>query len=166
MHAFNVEPLDDSGPPFMSLTREGSDFDSIARIKEEKTEDWTLADVYEKAEWKDKVRVTYEYDMGDRWVHDICVLGRQQPTSWAHMQIPLDMKAVCLTGHGHPVAEDCGGPDGWEGLKELFEKPRTKDEDGTREWYKKHCFNGDPKGLNPHEFDKLNVNDDLSKIPL
>ena len=84
----------------------------------------------------------------------------------AHMQIPLDMKAVCLTGHGHPVAEDCGGPDGWEDLKELFEKPRMKDEDGTREWYKKQCFNGDSKGLNAHEFDMLKVNDDLSKIPL
>jgi hypothetical protein len=28
---------------------------------------------------------------------------------------------------GHPCAEDCGGEGGWEGLKELFAKPKPRD---------------------------------------
>ena len=36
MHAFNVEPLDDSGPPFMSLTRGPGEMGRIAIIRQEK----------------------------------------------------------------------------------------------------------------------------------
>ena len=80
------------------------------------------------------------------------------------MGIPSDMKTVWLTGHGHPVAEDSGGFGDWEHLQELFAKPRMRDEDGRREWYKKDCANGDKKGLNPHEWDMMQVNTDLSFI--
>jgi Plasmid pRiA4b ORF-3-like protein len=165
MHAFQVQWITEDGwsPALMSLSASPLEFEYMNDHKEA---DWTLADVYEKPEWKGKVRVTYEYDMGDGWEHDVCLLGRQEPASWKQMTIPSDMKAVCLTGHGHPVAEDSGGPPGWEALKELFEKPRAKDEDGQKNWYKTQCANGDKKGLNPHEWDRMKVNTDLSDIGL
>ena len=103
----------------------------------------------------------------DGWTHSISLLGRQQPAAWEEMGIPADMKAMCLTGHGHPVAEDSGGFGGWEHLKGLFAKPRKRDEDDRKGWYKNGgCANGDPNGLNPHEWDMIQVNTDLSDIPL
>ena len=78
-------------------------------INDKPEAEWTLADVYEKPEWEGKVKITYEYDMGDNWEHDICLLGRQESGSWQQMHITSDMRALCLTGNGHPVAEDSGG---------------------------------------------------------
>lgn len=71
---------------------------------------------------------------------------------------------ISLAPKGHPCAEDCGGEDGWEDLKELFAKPRMRDEDDKRQWYKTICLNGDPKGLNPYAWSILDVNDGLQLI--
>ncbi len=163
MHKFDIQWVEEKGllSPFITSLVSRPMID-IEEIKEEKEADWTLADVYEKPEWKDKVSLTYEYDMGDSWEHSICLLSNLHPGKrWV---FPSDMKAVCLTGHGHPVAEDSGGFGGWEHLQELFAKPRMRDEDDRRGWYKKSCANRDKKGLNPHEWNMMQVNTDLSLI--
>jgi hypothetical protein len=53
---------------------------------------------------------------------------------------------------------------GWEDLKDLFTKKGKKDRDGLKEWYKKSCANGDPKGLDPYRWSILDVNDALATI--
>lgn len=127
-----------------------------------KTADYTLADIYDAPLYKGQVVVTYEYDHGDSWEHEIRLLGRADPILRPSMLIPENMKAVCLSGEGHPCAEDCGGELGWEDLKRCFKG--KKDPEGRRDWYKYTCANGDPKGLDPFRWDILEVNRRLLKM--
>jgi hypothetical protein len=69
-----------------------------------------------------------------------------------------------LTLQGHPIAEDCGSYPGWEAVKEVFTKPRSRDPEDLKNWYKTCCANGDPKGLNPYQWSILDINDDLEQI--
>ena len=79
------------------------------------------------------------------------------------MNIADELKVFCIRGEGHECAEDAGGICGWAYLKELF-KPRKKDPEDRRGWYKEDCGNGDPKGLNPWKWDILDVNDGLMEL--
>ena len=49
-------------PTIMSLSR--SPMTEVEEMDDRPEADWTLADVYENPEWKDKVQIMYEYDMG------------------------------------------------------------------------------------------------------
>ncbi|KAL8792430.1 MAG: hypothetical protein Q9195_004963 [Heterodermia aff. obscurata] len=122
---------------------------------------WTLADVYEKPEWKDRAQIEYEYDMGDSWHHVLALLGRATPGTHAQFGAPDDAKVVCLSGQGHPVAEDCGSSIGWEDLKIAFKNPGRAGNRDIVKWYKDECLNGDPGGLDPYKWDILDTNDDL-----
>lgn len=127
---------------------------------------YSLADVYEKEEWKGKkLTLTYEYDMGDSWEHDIIFLGRADGTLGNTMSIneSSGQRMVVITGEGHRCAEDCGGPPGWQGLKDSFAKTKGGDKE-RKEWYKRMCSNGDKKGLNPYEWDVLSINAELADI--
>jgi len=66
--------------------------------KIKKTSDYTLADIYDGEEYKGKVEVSYEYDHGDSWDHQIAFLGRADPSMRKSMHIPDDMEAICLGG--------------------------------------------------------------------
>lgn len=49
-------------------------------------------------------RLLYEYDMFDKWCHEIRV----------EKKLPLDISqqySVCINGRGKTPPEDCGGPD-------------------------------------------------------
>ncbi|KAF4629310.1 hypothetical protein G7Y89_g8843 [Cudoniella acicularis] len=127
-----------------------------------KDSDYTLADIYDSDEYKGKIEVSYEYDHGDSWDHEISFLGRADPAMRRAMHIPDDLQVVCLAGEGHPCAEDAGGAGGWEDLKKTFK--RRNDPEGRKDWYKYSCANGDPKGLDPYKWDILDVNDALSQI--
>ncbi|KAL8820020.1 MAG: hypothetical protein Q9191_007609 [Dirinaria sp. TL-2023a] len=70
---------------------------------------------------------------------------------------------VVITGEGHRCAEDCGGPPGWQDLKDSFAKTKGGDKE-RKEWYKRMCSNGDKKGLNPYEWDILSINAELADI--
>ena len=128
---------------------------------EYKESEWTLAHIYEKPEWKDRARIEYEYDMDDGWRHILALLGRATPGTNAQFRAPDDAKVVCLSGQGHPVAEDCGGWMGWEDLKIAFKNPRRAGNRDLVKWYKHECLNGDPGGLDPYKWDILDTNDDL-----
>ena len=64
MHTFRIQKLGagDWSPSIMSLSR--YPMTDIEDMNDKPEAEWTLADVYEKPEWKDKVQTTYEYDMG------------------------------------------------------------------------------------------------------
>ncbi len=60
--------------------------------------EYTLADIYDAEEYRGKVEVSYEYDHGDSWDHQIAFLGRADPNIRKAMRIPDDMQVVCLSG--------------------------------------------------------------------
>lgn len=134
--------------------------------------DWTLKDVYEKKDWKDEdgklveadgpLQLRYEYDMGDSWEHQITLLGRADQQLHESIGGPGAPRGLCLSGEGHPCAEDCGSAPGWKDLKATFKKVRG-DKD-LKEWYKKMCSNGDPKGLDPYKWSILDVNDGIGEL--
>ena len=144
-----------------------------------------MRDVYEREEWIHKafraqpgeepeklnvkdpkkdfqLGITYEYDMGDSWEHQIILMGRADARLHRTLGVEGDAPVICLSGEGHPCAEDCGSAPGWEDLKAAFKKQKAGKE--RKDWYKTVCWNGDPKGLDPYEWDILGVNDELQKI--
>lgn len=128
-------------------------------------------DVFVNTEWE-RSKVTpemelgleYEYDHGDGWTHQITLLGRADPGLHRAMGGPDAPAVLCLGGEGHPCAEDCGSGAGWEHLKEIFTKPRKKDPDDLKDWYKTQCANGDPEGLDPWKWDIFEVNSELETV--
>ena len=168
MHDFNVSLIDDHTDEPWSMGRATclniwSNPDSVPDdlMEESKAETKiTLAEVYEKPEWKDKAEIEYEYDHGDSWGHQLSLLGRATPGTNSQFGAPSDVKIICLSGQGHPAAEDAGGMGGWEDLKDAFKHPRKAENRERIEWYKNVCLNGG-KTLDPYAFDVLDVNDGL-----
>lgn len=74
------------------------------------------------------------------------------------------LEGCSIGGQGHGPAEDSGGTEGWMELKEAFEHPRKKGNQVLVEWYKEVCANGDPKRLEPYEWDVREVNEGLNAI--
>ena len=66
-------------------------------------------------------KFVYVYDFGDSWVHDITV---EQIDHDANLDHP-----VCLAGKGACPPEDCGGPWGYEELKEEMDKDEINEFD-------------------------------------
>ena len=64
----------------------------------------TLADIYASEEYGGKVEVSYSYDHGDGWDHEIAFLGRADPSMRKAMHIPDDMQAICLNGEVRNVS--------------------------------------------------------------
>lgn len=126
-------------------------------------EGWTLADVYENPEWKDRAEISYEYDHGDGWQHQLALLGRATPGTNAQFGAPKDVKILCLGGE-HGAAEDAGGFGGWEDLKDAFRQPRRKESKELVTWFKEGCLNGDKTGLETYHLDILDVNDGLQEL--
>ena len=60
--------------------------------------EFTLADIYASEQYGGKAEVSYEYDLGDGWEHQITFLGRADPSLRKAMQIPDDMEVFCLGG--------------------------------------------------------------------
>lgn len=143
----------------------------------QKEVDWRLCDVFEKKVWHDedgnpvgtgpgegKITLRYEYDMGDGWMHVITLLGRAQ--KGLHGDVGCkDMRVLCLGGEGHPCAEDIGGSGGWEALKRIYRKKRcNRDDKDLKDWFENDCLNGDPDGLDPYQWDILDVNAELTEM--
>ncbi len=183
MHSFHVtltDPVRQFPRPVLHL--QAILYDDIPDMITLPESNYTLDDVYSRrilssdvlanTEWEGKVtrememRLEYEYDMGDGWTHQITLLGRADPGLHRAMGGPDAPAILCLGGEGHPCAEDCGSSPGWENLKEIFTKPRTKDPDNLKAWYKRTCANGDPKGLDPWKWDIFEVNEGLGEVKI
>ncbi len=111
----------------------------------------TLDQVLTKARQK----LDYTYDFGDDWLHlitlekllpDEPVIGRAKPKRIA----------VCVDGANAAPPEDCGGPPGFENLKEALADPKHPDFDAMVEW----C--GDE--FDAAELSIASINDDLKRI--
>ncbi|KAK4947521.1 hypothetical protein LTR10_013466 [Elasticomyces elasticus] len=125
--------------------------------------EWKLSDIFENDEYRSKVNLRYEYDFGDSWEHHITFLGIEDPGHRKALMPDAEYDIpVCFGGEGHPCAEDCGGAPGWEHLKEVLTK-KSRDPE-LKDWYKRYCANGDPKGLDPYKWNIVKVNDRLAKL--
>jgi hypothetical protein len=70
-------------------------------------------------------KLRYLYDFGDGWEH-VITLERTDAT-------PLD-RPTLLGGEGACPPEDCGGPPGYERLKEVLSNPDDEEYEDMRYW--------------------------------
>ena len=98
----------------------------------------------------EKQKITYEYDMGDSWEHEILL----------EKILPLDAKIrypVCVTGKRACPPEDCGGVWGYADLLEILADPNHPEREDRLDWL------GDE--FDPEAFDLEEVNRTLREIP-
>ncbi len=74
-----------------------------------------------------RTRMSYEYDFGDSWEHELVVEART---------VAEDGQAypACLAGEGACPPEDSGGAYGFAELKEVLAGPDSAERDEMREW--------------------------------
>ncbi len=96
-----------------------------------------LHNVFERDQYQNLL-FEYEYDFGDRWCHDIKLLGRRDATDFF----------MCTDGEGHGCAEDVGSVDGWQNLKKAHRATNPTDEQREKmHWYETMASNSDSQGL-------------------
>lgn len=92
-------------------------------------------------------RVRYTYDFGDDWEHEVVV--EKVLAAEPGVRYP-----VCVVGEGACPPEDCGGPWGYEHLREVLADPTSDEHEDMLAWL------GLDKGtdFDPHRFDLSEVN--------
>jgi hypothetical protein len=102
-----------------------------------------------------KQKVTYVYDFGDYWEHEI-VVEKVQPLAEGHPTPAVR----CLAGRRAAPPEDIGGFPGYQQLMEVLAEKAA----GKRKRLPSH-FAGLGK-YDPDEFDLASFNHDLALLPL
>jgi hypothetical protein len=95
-------------------------------------------------------KLSYEYDFGDSWRHEIVVESMLEPDGVTH--------AVCTAGRRAGPVEDCGGIGGWAAICHALDEPNTPEYERVFDWL---GFEPDPD-----YFDKDVINGVLAEIPL
>jgi hypothetical protein len=72
-------------------------------------------------------RISYEYDFGDSWDHELVIEARTTAADGAHYP-------VCVAGEGACPPEDCGGSYGFAELKALLAGPSSAEREEMLEW--------------------------------
>lgn len=72
-------------------------------------------------------KLTYLYDYGDGWEHEIIVESIGEIDESAQ-------RATCIAGSGMAPVEDSGGPWGWSQLVATANDPKSEDYEEIREW--------------------------------
>ena len=99
------------------------------------------------------VRVKFEYDFGDSWMHEIWLKGVRMYAPGEHPSIKI------LKGKGACPPEDCGGIWGYERLLELASKKRkSAEEKDELEWYDMDS------DFDPNEFDQEFVEEQMESL--
>ena len=93
-------------------------FDDDERVPSKDVKETRLCDVLEPAKYRNKF-IEYLYDFGDSWEHSVTLIGRAEEGASSNA-------VSVLSGEGGSVAEDCGGVDGWENLKESLKRKGRK----------------------------------------
>jgi len=93
-----------------------------------------------------KSKMTYEYDFGDGWEHEIVL---EKITAGDTSQSLF----TCVAGARACPPEDCGGPFGYERLLKILGNPKHPEHDDMNEWIGEE--------FDPEEFDVEAVNKKL-----
>lgn len=94
----------------------------------------------------EKQKFTYIYDFGDSWNHTI-TLEKILPTTTLYPAI--------IKGQGMCPPEDCGGPWGYMGLKQILTDPKHPEYNEYCEMFMDKDDNFDPMWFNIKEHQKL-----------
>lgn len=68
----------------------------------------------------------YEYDMGDGWLHDIILTGKQETSG--------KERIFCIDGARACPPEDVGGPPGYVNFLEVLADPNHEEHEELMEW--------------------------------
>ena len=96
--------------------------------------------------------LVYTYDFGDDWDHKLKLIKLLPDETAKPKRI-----AVCVEGANAAPPEDCGGPPGFEQLKEILADPKHPEHAEMTEWY---CV----EEFAATECDIEAINDDLKRI--
>ena len=88
-------------------------------------------------------RMTYTYDFGDGWEHDVVVEGISPPDAG-------ERHATLLDGERAGPPEDCGGPWGYADLLYALADPEHEGHGDLREWLRECGY----VGYRPDRFDR------------
>ncbi|KAI9825605.1 MAG: hypothetical protein M1819_000501 [Sarea resinae] len=123
-----------------------------------------LSELFEDRSFADAT-IEYEYDFGDRWDHCITIVGREDTGEVRNISTS---GFICRDGEGHPCAEDVGGVDGWNELRDSYRaQSPTQDQIEKMDWFETSCSNMDPAGLGEggdRIWDKDAVNRQLASL--
>ncbi len=90
-------------------------------------------------------KITYEYDFGDNWVHDI-ILEKITSTDES------ETLPVCIAGENSCPPEDCGGIWSYERMLEVLKNPENEEYEDYIDWVGEDF---DPEYFNIDEVNKL-----------
>jgi len=96
-------------------------------------------------------RISYTYDFGDGWEHDIVLEKRLDPGPEAHLP-------ACTGGKGACPPEDCGGPWGYADVKATIVDPGHEDHDHMLDWLGLESA----EEFDPAAFDLAEINEVLN----
>jgi hypothetical protein len=94
-------------------------------------------------------RLSYEYDLGDNWQHELLCERFVQ----SDVRTPY---AVCTGGAGACPPENCGGVPGYEDLLRILRNSNDKEYEESRAWVGRR--------FNPEAFNLDETNDRLSRL--
>ncbi len=97
------------------------DFDGTTETKDENK--ITVGEVLAKP----KAKITYEYDFGDSWEHEIVLEKVLPPEQGVKYPLCLDGKRAC-------PPEDCGGAWGYANMLEVMDDPEHPEYEEMSEW--------------------------------
>ena len=120
-HLFQFSPKGYGSSPVISIP--DPEFEYMERSDRQKLHatKTTLTEIFTA----EKQKFTYIYDFGDDWVHEITLEKLTDDAA---------RTAACLAGKGACPPEDCGGPWGYAGLKEIVDNPKDAEYEEMREW--------------------------------
>lgn len=105
---------------------------------------------------KEKEKITYEYDFGDSWEHEI-VLEKINPDD-KEAKYPL-----CLTAKNNCPPEDCGGVWGYADMLDILKHPDHEEYESYIEWLGKEF---DPEYFDKNEINKMLKQPDFGCIEI
>ena len=91
--------------------------------------------------WADWLKLTYEYDLGDSWMHQIRIERIEHladPETQTVYEEDLWFTPRCLAGSRACPPEDAGGPGGYAQFLEAWRDPAHPEHKRMRQWVGEH----------------------------
>jgi len=107
--------------------------------------------------WKPGDVLSYEYDFGDSWLHEI-VFEKSVPAK------KRGKYPICMAGKNAPPPEDCGGPESYMFARGALKRQKGKKRRSRLPRHEREFYNENYPDFNPDKFDKAAINKALSEL--
>jgi hypothetical protein len=84
--------------------------------------------------WAEWLTLTYEYDLGDSWMHQITIEKIEHLSDEQVHEEELWMTPRCLAGERACPPEDVGGSDGYASFLEILKNPAHPEYEHMQQW--------------------------------